>query len=186
MIRELLDFSRIQADKFVMQKRPCNLVEIVRRAVDEVRQTTSTYGRTIFLSLQAEEVVPIIADADRISEVLSNYLSNAHKYSPVERPIMVSLTVEGLLARVAVRDKGPGISPADQKQIWERFYRAPGIETREQSSANSNLGLGLYICKEIIELHQGCVGVESVPGHGATFWFSLGLANSACEQESAQ
>ena len=188
MIRELLDFSRIQADKFVMQKRPCNLVEIVIRAVQEVRQTTSAYGygRTIFLSLPAEEVVPIIADADRISEVLSNYLSNAHKYSPVERPIMVSLTVEGLLARVAVRDKGPGISPTDQEHIWERFYRAPGIETPEQSSANSNLGLGLYICKEIIELHQGCVGVESVPGHGATFWFTLELANSACGQESAQ
>jgi signal transduction histidine kinase len=96
---------------------------------------------------------------------------------------MVSLTVEGLLACVVVRDKGPGIPPTDQEHIWERFYRAPGIETREQSSANSNLGLGLYICKEIIELHQGCVGVESVPGHGSTFWFTLELANSACEQE---
>lgn len=186
MIRELLDFSRIQAHKFVMQKRSCNLVEIVSRAVDETRQTTDTCGRTIFLALPAEEVVPVIADADRINEVLSNYLSNAHKYSPVERPIMVSLTVEGLLARVTVRDKGPGISPTDQEHIWERFYRAPGIETREQSSANSNLGLGLYICKEIIELHQGCVGIESVPGHGATFWFTLELANGACGQESAQ
>lgn len=181
MISELLDFSRIQADKFVMQKRPCNLAEIVRRAVEDARQAVD--GRAIRLSLPEEDFVPIIADADRISEVVNNYLSNAHKYSPATLPIGVCLTVKGAQARVVVRDEGPGISPADQVRIWERFYRAPGIETQEQCTSNSNLGLGLYLCKEIIELHQGHIGVSSVPGEGATFWFTLTLAKVSCEPE---
>lgn len=173
MIRELLDFSRIQADKFIMAKRPCNLVEIVSNAVDEARQASC--GRQILLSLPDEKVVPVFADADRIGEVINNYLSNAHKYSPLDRPIEVSLTVENPQARVSVRDEGPGISPEDQVRIWERFYRAPNITTRDQSTADSNLGLGLYLCKEIIELHHGQYGVSSTKGQGSTFWFTLDI-----------
>lgn len=171
MIRELLDFSRIQADKFVMLKQPCNLAEIVSNAVNEVRQANC--GRQFILSLPEERIIPVIADADRIGEVVNNYLSNAHKYSPPDRPVEVSLTVESGWARVSVRDEGPGISPEDQARIWERFYRAPGIETQDGCSADSNLGLGLYLCKEIIELHHGKLGVNSVQGQGSTFWFAL-------------
>lgn len=183
MISELLDFSRIQADKFTMRKQPCNLVEIVRHAVEDARQASD--GRTFLLHLPAAEVVPIIADADRVSEVVNNYLSNAHKYSQLALPIEVYLTVKGSQARVVVRDHGPGISSEEQTRIWERFYRAPGIETQEQCTMNSNLGLGLYLCKEIIELHQGHIGVSSAPGQGATFWFSLALAKVSCETEDA-
>jgi len=174
MISELLDFSRIQADRFVMVKQPCNLVGIVRHAVAEAQQNTCR--RTFLLSLPEAEVVPIYADADRITEVINNYLSNAHKYSPAGLPIHVSLTIEGSRADVAVRDEGPGISPADQARIWERFYRAPDIKTQEPGCSHANLGLGLYLCKEIIDLHQGQVGVTSTPGQGATFWFTLDLA----------
>lgn len=182
MILELLDFSRIQADKFVMRKQPCNLVEIIRHIVEEARKYIE--GRTIRLSLPNQEVVPIIADADRISEVVNNYLSNAHKYSPLEEPIDVRLKVEGEQARVEVQDRGPGVAPEDQVHIWERFYRAPGIEMLGERAADSNLGLGLYLCKEIIELHQGRFGVDSTPGRGATFWFTLELAKVSDELES--
>jgi len=182
MILELLDFSRIQADKFIMRKQPCNLVEIVRQAVEEVHKCTS--GRVIRLSLPTLAIVPIIADADRIGEVVSNYLSNAHKYSPPAEPIDVRLTVEGGQARVEVQDRGPGVSPEDQAHIWERFYRAPGIEMLGERAADSNLGLGLYLCKEIIDLHHGKLGVESVPGQGSTFWFTLELAQIADEREN--
>jgi len=174
MILELLDFSRIQADKFIMRKQPCNLVEIVRHTVAEAR--SSVDERSIRLRLPTMAVVPIIADADRISEVVNNYISNAHKYSPLEEPIDVRLSVEGERARVEVQDRGPGISPQNQVHIWERFYRVPGIEMLGERAVNSNLGLGLYLCKEIIELHQGQFGVSSAPGQGSIFWFTLELA----------
>jgi signal transduction histidine kinase len=149
-------------------------VDIVRHAVVEAQQNTCR--RIFLLSLPEAEVIPIYADADRITEVINNYLSNAHKYSPAGLPIHVSLTIEGSRADVAVRDEGPGISPADQARIWERFYRAPDIKTQEPGCSHANLGLGLYLCKEIIDLHQGQVGVTSTPGQGATFWFTLDLA----------
>ncbi len=183
MILELLDFSRIQADKFIMRKQPCNLVEIVRQVVEEAQKNAE--GRVIRLSLPEQSVVPIIADADRISEVVNNYLSNAHKYSPLEESIDVRLMVEDEQARVEVQDRGPGISPEDQAHIWERFYRAPGIEMLGERAVNSNLGLGLYLCKEIIELHQGQLGVNSTPGQGSTFWFVLELAKVSDEPENA-
>lgn len=177
MIHELIDFSRIQAERFEMQKQPCNLGEIVRQAVNEVQQNVYISGRKWLLSLPTETVVPIIADSARIRDVLQNYLGNAHTYSPVDRPITVSLTVDGSVARVAVRDEGPGIAPVDQERIWERFYCVPGKEFQEMPPLTSNLGLGLYLCREIIELHQGHVGVESRPGRGAIFWFTLTLAH---------
>lgn len=174
MIRELLDFSRIQADKFVMRKQPCNLAEIVYHAVDEARK--SSYKRPFRLFLPQKESVPVIADADRISEVISNYLSNANKYAPHGLPIEIHLVLEENQARVTVCDKGPGIPLEYQALVWERFFRAPGIEAQGESASHSNLGLGLYLCKEIIELHQGHVGVNSIPGQGASFWFTLSLA----------
>ena len=111
------------------------------------------------------------------------FLTNAHKYSPIERPIEVSLTVEGTLARVYVRDEGPGIAPEQQKRVWERFYRVPGIEVMEQSLSDSNLGLGLYLCQEIIVLHHGQIGIQSAPGQGSTFWFTLSLSPASPAQD---
>jgi signal transduction histidine kinase len=72
-----------------------------------------------------------------------------------------------------VRDHGPGLAPEEQERIWERFYRVEGIEV--QSGTGVGLGLGLHISRIIIELHHGQVGVQSVPGQGSTFWFTLPL-----------
>ena len=116
----------------------------------------------------------MVADADRIGQVVTNYLTNALKYSPVDRPIEVFLAIEGQMARVSVQDEGPGLSPAEQQAIWERFYQVERIKV--QSGSGTGLGLGLYICQTIIEQHQGKVGVQSSPGEGSTFWFSLPLA----------
>jgi signal transduction histidine kinase len=118
--------------------------------------------------------VPVVADAVRITQVITNYLNNALKYSPTDRPVDVSLRVARKTARVSVRDQGPGLSVAEQKSIWERFYQVDRIKA--QSGSAGGLGLGLHICKTIIEQHQGQVGVESTPGEGSTFWFTLPLA----------
>jgi signal transduction histidine kinase len=118
--------------------------------------------------------VIVIADADRIRQVLTNYLNNALKFSDEAYPVVVGLRVQESEALVSVRDQGPGIRQEDQLHIWDQFYQAPGSEHKSGSSVG--FGLGLYICKGIIERHGGEVGVESAPGQGATFFFTLPLA----------
>ncbi len=115
-----------------------------------------------------------MGDALRLGQVVTNYLTNALKYSAADRPVDVGLTVDGAEARVWVRDEGPGLSAKEQRHPWDRFRRVRGIEV--QSGSGVGLGLGLHISWTIIELHQGQVGVESSPGAGSTFWFRLPLA----------
>lgn len=173
MIGELLDASRIQARKLTIVRKPCNLVEIVREAVRDTRQAAP--DRSIQFTLPEEDVLPVVADADRISQVLLNYLTNALKYSEAHQPVTVMLAKEETYARVAVRDHGPGLTPEAAAKVWKRFYRVPGVEV--QYGSGSGLGLGLFICREIIESHEGEVGVDSEPGEGSTFWFTLPLAS---------
>jgi signal transduction histidine kinase len=106
--------------------------------------------------------------------VLTNYLTNALKYSAADKPVEVHLLVEGHNARVAVRDEGPGLSLKEQQQVWQCFYQAQDVTVL--SGSGVGLGLGLHISQTIVELHQGRVGVESVVGQGSTFWFTLPLA----------
>jgi signal transduction histidine kinase len=111
------------------------------------------------------------ADAERVGQVVTNYLTNALKYAPPESPI---LGVEAGQARVEVYDQGPGISLEEQVHIWEQFRR--GKRADAQSSTAGGLGLGLYLCKHLIERQGGQVGLESLSGVGTTFWFRLPLA----------
>jgi PAS domain S-box-containing protein len=170
LVEELLDASRLELHKFELSVQPCNLITIVQETVANQRQAART--RHIEMVLPPEEVVPVLVDAGRIGQVLSNYLTNAFKYAPVDQPVSVHLEVEASSVRVSVRDQGPGLTPEQQQRVWERFYQvaAPGRQGPERG-----LGLGLAIARAIIEQHQGQVGVESAPGHGATFWFTLPL-----------
>ncbi len=171
LVNELLDTSRIQAERLELHLEPVDLVAVVRAAVEEQRQASP--GRLIRLHLPEEERVPVRVDVDRIGQVVTNYLTNAIKYSPANRPIDVGVQREDQQARVWVRDQGPGIPFEAQGQIWERFHRVAGIAV--QSGSGVGLGLGLYICKMIIRWHGGQVGVQSAPGAGSTFWFLLPL-----------
>ncbi len=176
LVNDLLDTSRIHAGRLELYLKRVNLVDIVRATVEEQRQTFPERSVTLHLP---ETPVMVRADADRIGQVVTNYLTNAFKYSREDRPVEVGVEVEGTWGRVWVRDQGQGLLPDEQEHIWERFYRVPG--TQIQSGSGVGLGLGLYISKTIIEQHQGQVGVQSKPGEGATFWFTLALETTDAE-----
>ncbi len=120
-----------------------------------------------------EQSVLVHADAGRIEQVVTNFLTNALKYSPTDHPVEVGVEAEPRQTRVWVRDQGPGLPPQEQEHIWERFHRAKGVVV--QSGTGVGLGLGLYISRIIVERHRGQIGVDSTPGQGATFWFTLPL-----------
>ena len=176
----LFDTAAARADKLELHRAPFDLAALVREQVAALR--VAAPERTIDLQTPADGApVPVEADADRLGQVVANYLTNALKYSPPDRPVDVSVAVRGRAgrrpgARVAVRDRGPGIPEAERGRVWELFHRAPGVEAQDRARGGS-LGLGLYICKAIVEAHGGRVGVASAVGEGSTFWFTLPLAS---------
>ncbi len=178
LVNDLLDVARVRAGKLELHLAAADLAAIVREAVEEQRQAHP--ARTLLLDVQPESALPVRADADRIGQVVTNYLTNALKYSPADGPVEVGLDLEEGQARVWVRDQGPGLPPDEQERIWERFHRVKGIEV--QSGTGVGLGLGLHICRTIIQRHQGQVGVESAPGQGSTFWFTLPLGGEPEER----
>ncbi len=174
MISDLLDVSRIQANKLELMLKPCNLVEVVRSAVKD--QQYDVPERVITLEVPCHNQLKVLGDADRLGQVIHNYLTNALKYSPPERPVSVKVEKMGNSVRASVRDQGPGLTPDEQQKIWERFYRVKSIAA--QGGSGPGLGLGLHICRAIIEAHHGQFGLESTPGEGSTFWFTLPLVQS--------
>jgi PAS domain S-box-containing protein len=178
MVSDLLDISRLQADKLELRLVLCDLATIVQEMVEDQRSTT--IKRAIHLQMPEGITIPVIADPERIGQVLNNYLTNALKYSQEGRPVDVQLKKEENVVCVLVRDEGPGLTPEEQVQVWDRFYQVEGIKRQRGSSVG--LGLGLNICRAIIEQHQGEVGVESTKGEGSTFWFTLPLADSSDER----
>jgi signal transduction histidine kinase/PAS domain-containing protein len=170
MINDIIDDARIQTKQLNLRMSHCDLLTLLREAV--TKQQQSMPERTIVLKLPpTEQGVPIFADAERITQVLNAYLANALKYSPIEQPVTVQLVVADSAAIVSVRDEGPGIPAEEQELLWERFYRAKGSTVQQE--LDLSLGLGLYLCRALIEYHHGRVGVQSDPGHGETFWFTL-------------
>lgn len=189
LVGDMIDISRIQSNKFDLHLRPklCDLSAIVQETVNSLQQVNP--GRDIRLSIkymqrqqanklptpigQDEILMPVFADADRVSQVVTNYLTNALKYSPEQKPIEVRLQLAEDHVRVAVRDHGPGLTAEEQEHIWERFYQVSRVE--KQNNAGAGLGLGLHISRSIIERHKGNVGIQSTVGEGSTFWFTLPL-----------
>ncbi|HLV97991.1 MAG TPA: ATP-binding protein [Ktedonobacterales bacterium] len=169
LVNDLLDVSRVQAGKLDLLPEMVDLAAILREAVEEQRQAVPE--RTILLRLPADQHLTVLADADRIGQVVTNYLTNALKYSPTGSPIEAGIDIDDAQVRVWVRDEGPGLPFEEQEHIWERFHRVKGIKV--QSGTGVGLGLGLHICRTIVERHHGQVGVDSAPGSGSTFWFTL-------------
>lgn len=167
LVGDLLDVSRIQSGRLEVRPQECDLATIVAEAIEE--QHLLWPGRTI--TLHADPTVMVRADPDRIGQAVTNYLTNALKYSPSDRPVHVRLAVRPEQLRLEVHDEGPGLPPEEQPRIWERFHRAPGVQVLDGGGVG--LGLGLHVSRTIIERHGGQVGVHSERGKGSTFWFTL-------------
>ncbi|MBO0789611.1 MAG: GAF domain-containing protein [Ktedonobacteraceae bacterium] len=178
---DLIDVSRIRAGKLQLHLQPCDMGQIVCEIVEDQRQMTE--GRVINLELSTEKIA-MYGDADRLGQVVNNYLTNALKYSSSDRPVGVAVTTDGESVCVTVSDEGVGLTPDEQQRVWERFYRVKGVHVL--SGNGIGLGLGLHICKTIIEQHGGRVGLQSTPGEGSHFWFTLPLNRAGSSQGEEQ
>ncbi len=164
LVNDFLDMEKIQSQKLEIIKRRVNLDVLINNSVEELSLLATARGVSMSFS---ESDLDIVADGERLIQVIVNFLSNAIKYSPVNGEIKVEASVDGTEVEVRIIDQGPGIDLDSQAAIFERFKQLEG------SIATNSSGLGLAICKSLIELHGGTVGVRSMPGLGSTFWFRI-------------
>lgn len=160
LIEDVLDVTRIQSGKLELRLATIDLGTVVREMVKAQRQAWPQ--REITLTLPAQPCA-VLADADRIGQVVTNYLTNALKYSAPDTSVAVRMTCTAQRVRVAVRDHGPGLPPDAITHIWEPFHQVEGIHQQ----SGSGMGLGLHICQEIVARHSGQVGVASKVGQGS-------------------
>jgi two-component system sensor histidine kinase VicK len=168
MINGFLNVSRLESGKIHLDIQNFRLDELVKDMVDETVLTTASH-EIILLPCHPAEVS---ADRDKIGSVISNLLSNAIKYSPRGMTIEVQCQVVDSMAQVSVKDQGIGIKPQDIDRLFERYYRVDS----KQTQTISGFGIGLYLCAEIIQRHDGKILADSQVGSGSTFYFSLPLA----------
>lgn len=172
IINAIIDDARLQAGMFQLSTKDCDLLALLREAMAEHQQSAPTHP-IVLDTLPIAQTVPIVADPERIKQVIDTYLENALASSPADQPVAVQLRVEENLVHVSVHDEGAGIPEKEQKLLWDRFYRGKGSAVQQE--LDLSLGLGFFLCKAFIEHHQGSVGVQSEPDHGTTFWFTLPL-----------
>jgi len=168
LIADLLDISKIDNGKLKMNMRPFNFEDLLVNAIDTICHTHEKLPDIIRTGDSLD--VGVLGDEIRIEQVLINYLTNAIKYSPNSEQVIVNTVRDSHTVKVEVKDFGIGIPVHKQQDIFNKFYRV-----EESSVKFQGLGIGLYICSEIIRQHQGTFGLESELGKGSTFYFTIPL-----------
>ena len=168
-IDELLDLAKGELGMLELKLRPVDVARLLREAVTDMMPAASTNGQEI--TVDAPSSLPyVLADEERLRRVLVNLINNACKWTPNGESIVVSASTDGASILVHVRDRGPGIKDQELERVFEPYYRA-----EHDSQYISGLGLGLALCKILVELHGGRIWAESRTGEGSTFSFSLPL-----------
>ncbi|WP_312329416.1 ATP-binding protein [Sphingobacterium sp.] len=167
LISDLLDLSKIDNGKLLINKKVFPLEHMVKSAIDSIVQTHEQSNMKLLRTGDIIDV-QIYGDEIRLEQVLVNFLTNAYKYAAGTERVIVDCTVIGDTVKISVIDFGIGIPVEKQADVFEKFYRV-----EETSFDFQGLGIGLYICAEIIRAHQGTISVESSGGQGATFSFTL-------------
>ena len=168
LVENLLDTSRIQAGSFTVEKEPIAIEALARKVVERVESITDQYS--LFLSFDPK-LTSVLGDSRRLEQVLYNLLDNAVKYSPQGSQITISGKLKNDHAQVCVADEGQGIPQAELPKVFDAFYRIPSPDAQKVRG----VGLGLTICRAIVEAHGGSIWVDSVPGKGSIFCFTLPL-----------
>ncbi len=164
---DLLDVTRFGTGQIALRREPVDVVALVAEVVETFRLGAA---RTVALSSDQGGPLVVAGDDGHLTEVVMNLLDNAAKYSPPASSIDVHVKARGSVVSVTVTDRGFGIAPADQRRLFQRYFRAAATAEKARG-----LGLGLFLCRAIVEGHGGALGVESVPGAGSTFWLDLPL-----------
>jgi signal transduction histidine kinase len=166
LVTDLLDITKLEAGQVTLAKQPTNLRQIACRVVDGLRPLTDRKGQTVRLHLP-EAVSSVEVDRRRIEQVLTNILSNAIKFTPKQGHIDIHLAEVPEGVQMCIVDDGPGIAEADQARIFGKFYVVA------DGRGLAGVGLGLYIARQMIDLHGGRIWVKSRVGEGSTFCFSV-------------
>src|SRR5437763_1885222 len=174
LAEDLLDVTRVQAGRLELQREPTDLVAMARRVLARRQLTTERHTLTLVIALPH---LVVHADPRRMEQVLSNLIGNAIKYSPEGGAIEVTIRAEheSHEALLSVRDQGIGIPLHEQAQVFGRFARAGNA----QAYGIRGTGLGLYLCRELVEQHGGRIWLESTEGQGSTFFVALPLTTQA-------
>jgi PAS domain S-box-containing protein len=167
LIADLMDVTKIELGSFQANKENFSMTELIRDIAGSIQATTTTHH--IHFNYSADILVN--ADKDRITQVLTNLLTNAIKYSPNADKVVVDITTNAKELIVSIQDFGIGMANKDHEKIFDRFYRVENPEGK----IFPGFGIGLFIVREIISNHKGKVWVKSEPGKGSTFYFSLPL-----------
>lgn len=165
LIRDMLDTTRLAEGKLQLKSTSFNLHNLIQEKTENIQLNTKKHR----LELQLKSVEQIVADEERIGQVLINLISNAIKYSPLGGKVVISSETMGDFVKVSVIDNGIGIPKGDFEKIFERFYRVLSNEAK----TFPGMGIGLAICKDIIEMHRGRLEVESQERVGSTLSFII-------------
>jgi signal transduction histidine kinase len=172
LIDDLLDIARIEAGRIELQPCALDVGRLLREATASLAPMLEAKQQRLALDL-AQSMPPVWADPDRLTQIVLNLVSNAHKYTPAAGSISVAAEMSDGCARVHVRDSGVGMSAEEQAQLFTRFFRARNPATRHVSGS----GLGLALTRSLVELHGGTLSVTSAPDQGSTFSFTLPVAD---------
>jgi signal transduction histidine kinase len=167
LINDLLDLSRMEAGRIDLHRTRLDLARLIPEVAGSLRPLIEAKRQRLRLDL-GDALPAVWADADRVTQILTNLISNAHKYTLVEGSITVAARRDDGFVRVDVSDTGIGLSTEDQAQLFTKFFRA-----HDRSPQMGGTGLGLVITRLLVELHGGRITVSSAPGQGSTFSFSL-------------
>lgn len=165
LVDDLLNMHRYSEDSLHLWKTHFTIADMLNKCCNHVR-LAGKYQ----LIIEGDENLQVFADEDRVDQVVVNLVNNAVKYAADSKNIILKIEKDNQYARISVIDQGPGIPQDQQPHLFDRYWRADHSGARY-----SGLGLGLYICAEIIKKHNGNISVKSEPGKGSTFWFTLPL-----------